>query len=145
MTEGLPPSVLRALIQLRTVLNTELTMSRRLAILLLVAVVAAAGVVSCPRGAKACAFARKSAHDCCKQSTALRTGSCCCADGQQMPSPAIGASYQYDHSPAKALVAVLPLINQTGMANVLCAGSHHLRHGLAPPGTPVTQHTLLLL
>lgn len=121
-------------------------MSRVLAVLLLVATVAGAGLRPCPQAMPACPAAKQIAHDCCGARTALRMVDCCCPSRVQETTPVLGTAAPHDHLPAKVLVATaLYLDSPTAAANLFALRWDRLDHGLAPPRTLVTQHTALLL
>lgn len=125
-------------------LQTSGTMARRLGTLVLVAAVALSGLLSCPRGVTACSVARHTSHDCCKSATTVRTNECRCG-GHHEGAAAIGSAPQHGHSPAKLLVsATVPGAIAPPECSVARAW-YSLRHGLAPPDTPITQHTRLVL
>lgn len=125
---------------------TSGVMPRRFATVLLVAAVALAGVMVCPRGVLSCVVAMQAKHDCCGPRTALRASECCCRDGAQ-PAPMYGAggSGAQESQPAKMLVnSALHAIPLT-TAHLTYGRSGHRDHGLSPPDTLVTRHTALLL
>jgi hypothetical protein len=127
------------------VLQAEVEMLRRVAILLLVTLVAGVGMTACPRPATACTMAVQARHACCDH-VALRTSQCCCSAGQrttQLLSPM--GPYQPDHG-SRLLAAVYGW--QPDMATgVPLTAQQRMRagHGPAPPDTPIHNHTQLLL
>ena len=125
-------------------LQTADSMSRRLGILLLLAVVSLSGSATCTRGAMACPMVRQAAHDCCKHRATLRSDDCCCKAAHQLTSQAISTAPQTENVSVRLVVALLhPVLSPTTDSGSLSVG--HLLHGVAPPDTPITQHTLLLL
>ncbi len=120
-------------------------MSRRLAIVLLLEVVSSSGGATCPRGVMACSMAQPAAHDCCKHRTTLRSDDCCCKAVRQLTAQAISTTAQYENGSVKPVAALLhAVLSPTDAAGALKT-AQPLRHGPAPPDTPITQHTLLLL
>ena len=121
-------------------------MSKVFAVLLLVATVAGAGIRPCPQAMRSCSTAKQIGHDCCGARTALRAVDCCCPNRVQEATPLLSTAAQHDHLPAKVLVAsAVYLDSPTTAATPPGLRWDRPDHGLAPPGTLVTQHTALLL
>ena len=119
-------------------------MARYLNIIAAVTALSWLAAVPCPRTAMACNISRQSAHDCCKHRTTLRADNCCCKGATSSSSPAL-SNAQGDQL-GKVLTATLP--SDTLIAAIGIDATpvwQRLHRGLAPPNTPVTQHTLLLL
>jgi hypothetical protein len=136
-----PMSPLR---QVEAVLQAPPEMSRRIAILVLVTVVVAAGVTTCPRPVPACAMSVHARHACCDH-VALRMARCCCAAGQRSAQLVSTAGpIQQDHA-AKLLVAVPGWQANVSEAAALLAHYTRAGHGPAPPDTPIHNHIQLLL
>lgn len=132
-----------ALTDPRHVLISNAVMTQRLALVALSAILALAGVVSCPRGTMACAMVQKAAHDCCGHSTNLRSADCCCGGAHQTSVQATGAASQ-DSGFSVSFAPMMVHSPVVTRASTACKGSA-LSHGPAPPNTPITQHTQLLL
>ena len=115
------------------------------------AVVAASIVVStigvCPRGGLACSMPKPMSHCCCGSHATLRTTDCC-AGGAHCPATVVkAASTDREHRPSgKLLVAIAwQAATGTSLANTVMSARCYSRYGPAPPDTPITQHTSLLL
>jgi hypothetical protein len=93
----------------------------------------------------ACAMKRQASHDCCKHRTNLRSNDCCCAGAHQASPPAFSSLPQHAH----ALAFFVAALSQTalGVPALDCGVglTAPLGCGPAPPDTPITQHTQLLL
>ena len=126
-------------------LDTPLSMTRRLGTLLLLAAVSLSGAATCPRGVMACAMTPQATHDCCKHRTTLRSDDCCCKAAHQLTSQAVSTAPQNDNVPVKRVAALfhpaLSLGHTIGGSSV----RQPLGDGADPPDTPITQHTQLLL
>jgi hypothetical protein len=124
--------------------HVDLGMSRRLPHLLLAAVIALSGVLTCPSGVLSCTIVAEAKHDCCGDRSALAASDCCCK-GSQAGDPTIGGD-PWDARPFKVhLSAALP-----GHALALGGAGPALRAAeraaaLPPPDTPITRHNTLIL
>ena len=119
-------------------------MARYLNIIAAVTALSWLAAVPCPRAAMACNMSRPSAHNCCKHRPTLRADSCCCKGTTSSSSPALNNA-QGDQL-GKVLTATLPSADLIAAVGIDTAPLwQRLHRGLAPPNTPVTQHTLLLL
>jgi hypothetical protein len=120
-------------------------MAQRLAALLLAATVAFAGLTVCPRGALSCTMLRQANHACCGNQLSLRARNCC-GSGQEGAGPVLSAISGHPDRESFRSCAVtlrapdLPTAAQPGIRCPL-----HSAAGSAPPDTPITQHTQLLL
>jgi hypothetical protein len=120
-------------------------MARRLAVLVLTTIIAFAGVVTCPRGLVACTVGQQAVRDCCRHQTNLRNADCCCGGAHRTASQATDTALQPHQVSFTCIAASLHLATLAIAATGTPTAWHQLRHGLAPPDTPITQHTLLLL
>ena len=126
-------------------LDTTLSMTRRLGIVLLLAAVSLSGAATCPRGVVTCAMMQQGTPDCCKQRTTLRTDDCCCKAAYQLTSQAVSTAPQNDNVPIKLVAALFhPVLSLTNTTRAISA-TDPLGRGADPPDTPITQHTQLLL
>jgi hypothetical protein len=118
-------------------------MVRRLATLILIAAVALAGLVRCPK-AMACSVAHRGAHDCCGDKTRLAQPDCCSGaarDASRLPGVST-LDHQEVAGPA-AVLAALPAAAPSlpGTASI----STPLAASLGPPRSLLSHHTALLL
>lgn len=126
-------------------LHTVDSMSRRLGVLVLLIAVSLSGSATCPRGAIACSMMQPAVHDCCKHRTTLRADDCCCKAAHQLTSQAISTAPQRDTVSGRLVAALLHPVPCWAAAGGGLSAGNPLGHGVAPPDTPITQHTLLLL
>jgi hypothetical protein len=103
------------------------------------------GVSVCPNPTMACTTQLRAAHRCCQHAT-LRSDTCCCTDGQR-PLRTIGSAtteppQQLFKRLALAFTTLLPASHAVGCPFGALAV---FERGLAPPGSPAPQHTVLLL
>jgi hypothetical protein len=120
-------------------------MAQRLATLLLAATVAFAGLTACPRGALSCTMLKQANRGCCGNQLSLRSHNCC-GNGQQAASQALnGIAGDSERQSFRSITVTLRVpdvhsaAQQSGRCSVQTGG------GPAPPDTPITQHTQLLL
>ena len=117
-------------------------MSRRLGILILVAFVAVAGRVVCPRGVSTCLVMQEASHDCCAGASWRAPADCCCKGTQRVAEAADLHALQLRTTAMAASVFTID-------ADPGCHRSFALRvdlmGGLGPPDTPTNRHTTLLL
>ena len=144
------PLLLRICVDLRPGLTPRGTiatladMKRRLAIALLALLVAVTGVGMCARGVQACTAMGASTADCCGKTAKLAASDCCCpakaertSNLPSLPGQAGGAS---------PVLAVAPALLPAAFDAVqLHLGSAVESRAFAPPDTPVSRHTSLLL
>jgi len=105
-----------------------------------------AGITTCPRGALSCTMAMQRPHDCCAKGSGIRRVDCCGHEAQQPArSVAAGIISQYQTSVTSfvGMTPALPLRAAVSEAAVLQWLRFNL--GPAPPYTPLSNHTLLLL
>jgi len=121
-------------------------MLRFTGILALILSVLLAGVTVCPRGALSCSMALQAQHDCCAKGSGLHRVNCCGQAGQQ-PSRVVGSGIINQHQTGVMHLAGATVALATGAAEPKAAILNRLRLdcGPAPPSTPLSHHTLLLL
>jgi hypothetical protein len=119
-------------------------MAQRLATLLLAATVAFAGLTTCPRGALSCTMLKQANRACCGNQLALRSHNCC-GNGQQAASQALnGIAGHSERESFRSITVTLrvPDVHAAAPQRSRCSVQ---TGGPAPPDTPLTQHTQLLL
>jgi len=119
---------------------------RRALAALLILFVTLAGVAVCARGVQACAAMAAASPDCCGDAARLDGGDCCCpAEGERaatfLPASALVKAASFDPLLAVAPLRLAPLSAPAERA----LPTTTLARALAPPGTPVSLHTSLLL
>jgi hypothetical protein len=118
-------------------------MAQRLATLLLAATIAFAGVTVCPRGALSCMMMQQANHTCCGNQLSLRAHNCC---GQRASSHVLNtATGHADREFFKSITVSLCAANLDTVSGQDCRRLIHTAGGPAPPDTPFSQHTQLLL
>jgi hypothetical protein len=122
-------------------------MLAKAAIALVVTSIVLGGVTVCPKGALSCPTRKQANHRCCAHADAIHAADCCAA-GAHSPSAAIktgDANSEHDSS-AKLLASFqVPASVFQGGWQVFGRQYRLLRAGPAPPRTPITEHTSLLL
>lgn len=119
------------------------SMSRRLATLLLAILLAVTSTGLCARGAQACTMVKAAGHDCCSGKSLWATDCCCPAKAQTAKFPASHGEQSLSSMP---LLAVAPAILPPAAALLASRPlGVVLARALAPPDTPVSRHTSLLL
>jgi hypothetical protein len=119
----------------------------KLATAVLAVSIVISGISICPRGGLACSMPRAMGRCCCGSHAALRTTDCC-AGGAHSPATTVKASStDRDYRLSGKLLAPVAwqAVSGTSLADTLVSGRCYSRYGPAPPDTPITQHTLLLL
>lgn len=119
---------------------------RRATAAALVFFVALAGVAFCARGVQACAALMAAAPDCCKNEATLAATDCCCPakGGRQaafLPAGELVKAAAFDPLAAHVDAALDPVPTPHSLVVVWS----HPPRALAPPDTPITLHTSLLL
>jgi len=121
-------------------------MSRFAGILALILSVLVAGVTVCPRGALSCSMTMQTKHDCCAKGSGLHRVNCC-GHASQQPARVVGSGIISQHQTAVMHLAGTTVALATGATEPEAAVLNRLRFdcGPAPPHTPLSHHTLLLL
>lgn len=119
---------------------------RRILAALLILFVALAGVAVCSRGVQACAAMQAANPDCCGNGDSLAASDCCCpAKGGQtaafLPAGALVKMAGFDPLLATAPILLEPI----GAPAERATWTMPLARALAPPETPVSLHTSLLV
>ncbi len=116
------------------------------AIAVLAAAVMFGGLVGCPRSGLACPMHKAmSGHRCCDHHSTLQATDCC-THGSQAPAVKAGSTDPEQRPSGKLLVAVAwQTMATTSVAQVRVPLWCQARYGPAPPHTPVSEHTALLL
>ena len=118
-------------------------MSRRLGPLLLALLLAATSIGVCARGVRACSMPPAASHDCCSGKS-LWANDCCCA-GKAQRSAAVPDNGLTQASSTSVVLASGPAVLPAVPAALSSPTSVVLARAFAPPDTPVSRHTSLLL
>ncbi|HEX7406636.1 MAG TPA: hypothetical protein VF515_03190 [Candidatus Binatia bacterium] len=122
-------------------------MLERAAVVVLAASIVLGSVTVCPRGGLACPMQKPAGHHCCGSSSTWRAHDCC-AGGAHLPSAALtatGADQEHRHSTQAPAPFIVPVTTAGSCWSVLGPQRCLLKGGPAPPDTPITRHTSLLL
>ncbi len=90
-------------------------------------------------------MARHSTHECCKERTTLRSNDCCCKAPNQLGSQTINTVPQDKHAAVTFAAAFSHAALSQANPTQRVGAPTLLRQGPAPPDTPLTRHTQLLL
>lgn len=119
-------------------------MLRRVAIVVLIAVVSTAVLSTCPRPVSACAMSFQARHGCCEH-VAVRQAPCCCGSNQRLPQ-LVSTAGPIAHAQGVRLVSVAARWQpEAAVTLALRVSRAAAGHRPAPPDTPIHNHTRLLL